>query len=106
MCQADSDAKQPYDGVPVILHGNAEAIVLYNNLDGLSATTFECPWGDDEKAALALRIDWVVREQAPAGFRGDETRERQVLNALYPLLNRDREATQALFNIIKQQPGY
>ena len=99
-------AKQPHDGIPVMLHGNREATVLYNNLDDLPATTFEAPWGDDERAALALRIDWVIREQAPAGFRGDQAREAQVLNALYPLLDRDREATLALFEIIKKQPGY
>jgi type I restriction enzyme R subunit len=29
-----------------------------------------------------------------------------VQNAIYPLLDRDREATQALFDIIKNQPGY
>jgi type I restriction enzyme R subunit len=29
-----------------------------------------------------------------------------VQNAIFPLLNRDREATQALFEIIKNQPGY
>jgi type I restriction enzyme, R subunit len=29
-----------------------------------------------------------------------------VLNALFPVLDRDREATTALFEIIKNQPGY
>jgi type I restriction enzyme R subunit len=29
-----------------------------------------------------------------------------VKNALYPLLERDPEATLALFEIIKNQPGY
>jgi len=29
-----------------------------------------------------------------------------VLNALFPILERDREATRALFEIIKNQPGY
>jgi type I restriction enzyme R subunit len=99
-------AKQPHEGVPVVLHGSPEAIVLYNNIDDIPATTFECPWGDEEKATLALRIDYIVREQAPAGWKGDPTREAQVLNALFPILNRDRGATQALFEIIKKQPGY
>jgi type I restriction enzyme R subunit len=48
----------------------------------------------------------VVRESAPAGWRGDQAREAQVLNALYPFLERDREATRALFEIIKHQSGY
>jgi type I restriction enzyme R subunit len=29
-----------------------------------------------------------------------------VLNALFPLLARDRQATQAIFDIIKNQPDY
>jgi len=29
-----------------------------------------------------------------------------VLNAIFPILSRDREATKALFEIIKKQPGY
>ena len=29
-----------------------------------------------------------------------------MLNALFPIFSRDREATTALFGIIKNQPGY
>ncbi len=36
----------------------------------------------------------------------DQAREAQVLNALFPLLNRNRDATLALFELIKNQPGY
>ena len=99
-------AREPHEGLPVVLHGNREATVIYNNLDDLPATTFESPWGDEERAALALRIDWIIREQAPAGWRGDQAREARVKNALYPELNRDPVATLALFEIIKNQPGY
>lgn len=99
-------AKQPEAGVPAALHGNHEAAVLYNNLGSIPATTFRYPTADEDKAALAARLDWVVRENAPAGWKGDHAREAQVLNALFPLLDRDREATQALFEIIKKQPGY
>ena len=69
---------------------------------------FEYPsLSDDEKRlALALEIDRAVREGAPAGWKGDQAREAQVLNALFPILDRDREATLALFEIIKNQPGY
>jgi type I restriction enzyme, S subunit len=35
-----------------------------------------------------------------------DTREKQVLNALFPIMVRDRVATQAIFDIIKNQPGY
>lgn len=99
-------AKQPGTDVPAPLLGNAEATAIYNNLDSLAATTFKCPTAEEDRAALALKIDLVVRERAPAGWKGDETRERTVQNAIYPLLDRDREATQALFEIIKNRPGY
>jgi type I restriction enzyme, R subunit len=99
-------ARQPEAGVPAVLYGKHEAIVLFNNLDSIAATTFKCPTTDDDKAALALQIDLTVRESAPAGWKGDQAREAQVLNALFPLLTRDREATLALFEIIKNQPGY
>ena len=57
-------------------------------------------------AELALKIDSVMRERAPAGWKGDQAREAQVLNALFPLLNRNREVTLALFELVKNQPGY
>jgi hypothetical protein len=58
------------------------------------------------KVRLAHRIDLTMREHAPAGWKGDETREKQVLNALFPILSRNRQATLAVFEIIKNQPGY
>jgi type I restriction enzyme R subunit len=99
-------SREPEAGVPSKLHGKREAIVLFNNLDSIPASTFECPTDIEDRAELALTIDITIREQAPAGWKGDDTREAQVLNALFPLLNRDREATRALFDIIKEQPGY
>ncbi|WP_310450853.1 hypothetical protein [Sulfuritalea sp.] len=99
-------ARQPEDGIPAVLHGKHEATVLFNNLDSIPATSFRYPTAAEDKAALALKIDLAVRERAPAGWYGDQAREAQVLNALFPLLDRDREATQALFEIIKHQPGY
>ena len=98
-------------GVPAILHGKPEAIVLYGNLaeilaGGASVVREEGPQEQKERAALALKIDQAMREHAPAGWKGDEIREKQVLNALFPIMARDREATQAIFEIIKNQPGY
>jgi type I restriction enzyme R subunit len=98
--------QQPTAGIPAMLHGKSEAIVLFNNLSSISTTIFQCPADEDEKAALALEIDLAMRERAPAGWKGDETREKQVLNALFPLMSRDRTATQAIFEIIKHQGGY
>jgi type I restriction enzyme, R subunit len=98
--------KQPGADLPAALHGNVEAATIYNNLDSIPAATFKYPTDEEHRATLALQIDRVVRERAPAGWKGDETRERTVQNAIFPLLGRDREATQALFNIIKNQSGY
>ena len=98
--------RQPEAGIPASLHGEHEASVLFNHLGSIAASSFKCPPSAADKAALALRIDDAVREHAPAGWKGDQTREAQVLNALAPLLDSDREATLALFEIIKNQPGY
>jgi type I restriction enzyme R subunit len=107
-------AKQPEGNVPAALHGRREATVIYNNLPRIlaagragAAGVAEIPddYGDD-LVKLALEIDRVMRERAPAGWKGDQAREAQVLNALFPLLDRDREATLALFELIKNQPGY
>ena len=61
---------------------------------------------EGRRVKLALEIDRTMRERAPAGWRGDQAREAQVLNALFPLLNRDRDATRELFELVKNQPGY
>jgi len=107
-------AKQPEEGVPAALHGKRQATVIYNNLPRIltegrasadRVAEHHAEYGD-ERLRLALEIDRVMRERAPAGWKGDQAREAQVLNALFPLLNRDREATLALFELVKNQPGY
>jgi type I restriction enzyme, R subunit len=97
---------------PTALKGHPLAIVLFNNLapilqaDSSPQVVREPSPGETQRLVeLALKIDRAMREQAPAGWKGDETREKQVLNALFPLLNRDRRATTAVFEIIKNQPG-
>jgi len=98
--------KDAIAGIPAALHGKHEAIVLYNNLGSIPSMIFQCPADDDGKAKLALELDQAMREKAPAGWKGDDTREKQVLNTLFPIISRDRVATQAIFEIIKKQPGY
>ena len=93
-------------GVPAVLTASPEAIVLFNNLASIPATTFQCPPDDDGKAKLALEIDGPCARRLRQGGRGDDTREKQVLNALFPIMSNDREATLAIFEIIKNQPGY
>lgn len=106
-------AKQQHEGVPAELHGNRQAIVIFNNLPGILAaggkpSKVAEPQPDElqQRAKLALEIDRTMRESAPSGWKGDPAREAQVLNALFPLLGRNREATMALFELVKNQPGY
>ena len=105
--------KQFDDGVPAALHGRREATVIYNNLpqilaagraraDGVAESPAE--YGD-ERLRLALEIDRVMREQAPAGWKGDQAREAQVLNALFPLLDRNREATRRIVRTRQESAG-
>jgi type I restriction enzyme R subunit len=99
--------------VPSKLQGKTEAIIIYNNLpDILSNATYpiiaaepEVDYGD-KLAHLSLEIDRAMRELAPAGWRGDDTREKQVLNALFPIMQRDRIVTSALFDLLKNMKGY
>ena len=98
--------KDTTDGVPAVLHGKPRAIVLFTNLDRIPAECFQCPVDEDEKAMLAIELDTAMLEHAPAGWLGDDTREKQVLNALFPIMSRDRTATLAIFEIIKHQRGY
>ena len=98
-------------GVPAVLHGHPQAIVLYRNLPvlppgGMLMAAEERADEREARATLALKIDQAMRERAPAGWKGDAAREAQVLNALFPIMGRDREATRAIFEVIKQQAGY
>ena len=104
-----SDSNQ----LPVALRGNKEAAVLYNNLpDVLAAATEDnmaaepSPVYGDECLNCALRLDKAIREKAPAGWKGDPAREAQVLNAIFPIMKKNKAATLAIFEIIKNQPGY
>ncbi len=107
-------AKESEAGVPAALHGKREAIVIYNNLPRILAAGHDRgdrvaeprPDYGGERVQLALEIDQIIRERAPAGWKGDPPREAQVLNALFPLFNRDRGVTLALFELVKNQPGY
>ena len=104
---------QSHEGIPAALHGKQGAIAVYNNLSDILSAHISADgileeagqYGDD-RLVLTLEIDKAMREQAPADWKGDDTREKAVLNALFPLMNRDREATMALFEIIKGQSDY
>lgn len=104
---------QGQDTVPPELVGNREALVIYNNLPDIlaasdSTATVAEPIADyhNPHLRMALDIDRAMREKAPADWRGDPARESQVLNALFPIMGRDRQATTELFKLIKNQAGY
>jgi type I restriction enzyme R subunit len=104
--------KEATGGAPAILHGRPEAIVIFNNLPAILSPAPQAMVADpnaedvERYAALALEIDRTMRERAPAGWKGDDAREKQVLNALFPVMGRDRAATQAIFDLLKHQSGY
>ena len=76
---------QTRGGVPAVLNGKPVAIVLFNNLGSIPVDDISLPAREDERAALALElIESCAR--APAGWKGDDIREKQVLNALFPTL--------------------
>ena len=92
--------------IPKELQGNIEATIIYNNLTTLNKTIFNLPESDADRAELAKKIDLTIKDNAPSGWRGDQARESQILNAIFPILEKDREATQSLFEIIKNQTRY
>ncbi|MGY1490079.1 type I restriction endonuclease subunit R [Methylobacillus pratensis] len=109
-------AKQHDIDEPAMLHGNAGALVIYRNLpDIISGDVLpntdgvvkepQAEYGDP-LALLALKIDRLMRDEAPAGWRGDQAKERIVQNFLHPLTGRNREATLKLFDLLRNQPGY
>ena len=104
---------QNTSSVPSKLQGKSEAIIIFNNLPDilsqaaspLFAAEPQVEYGE-KLIHLALEIDSVMREMAPAGWRGDDIREKQVLNALFPVMQRDRVATMTLFELLKNMKGY
>ncbi len=101
------------DEVPTELIGKREALILYKNLPALIADEENENKVADQKGgyidplvSLALRIDTAMREQAPANWKGDEVKERQVKNTLYSILGKDKDATVAVFDLLKNMDGY
>jgi len=102
------------EAVPPELVNRREAQVIYHNLPDILAASRPTAevrdpaanYNSTSRLETALAIDRTMRERAPAGWRGDDARERQVLNALFPILGRNRQATLAVFELIKNQPGY
>lgn len=106
--------KKSVDGIPAKLHGKPGAIVIFNNLPSILSQGMppvvkeESPYEVQDRAALALQIDRTLQEHAPDNWKEDSEgpRGKQVLNVLYELMKPNRQATQALFDIIKHSPHY
>ncbi|VVE10285.1 Type-1 restriction enzyme R protein [Pandoraea communis] len=109
-------AKQHDIDEPAMLRGNAGALVIYRNLPDIISGdvlpnadgVIKEPQADygDPLALMALKIDRLMCDEAPAGWRGDEAKERIVQNFLHPLTGKNREATLKLFDLLRNQPGY
>jgi type I restriction enzyme R subunit len=104
--------ESPDGNLPPELHGKREASVIYRNLPEVLRPRGESATADDggplsgDKLSLAIAIDRAMREDAPAGWKGAQAKEAEVKNVLYRLTGQDREATQRLFELVKNQPGY
>lgn len=101
--------------LPAELRGKPEVAVIYRNLEDILAQgnpshfvqAADVEYVDDRlRLRLAFELDKAIREHAPANWKGDDAKEKYVLNALFPIMSRDRVATQAIFEIIKNQPAY
>lgn len=84
---------------------------LYDNLlpqGGAKEDPVE--YGSTETARLALelalKIDAVVKQVRPAGWRGLKARENVIKEALMPLLNHDAAEVERIFAILRNQKEY
>ncbi|NMG16918.1 type I restriction endonuclease subunit R [Aromatoleum bremense] len=85
-------------------------LALYNNLKdhapANNAAQCRASYGDQDPAlGLALRIDEVVKQKRPDGWRGVSAREQMVKQALYEVL-RDIDVVNRLYPIIFAQKEY
>lgn len=107
------DGKQSDDDEPEELRGRSAALVIYRNLPGIFGDMVLTNKAQEQQgsygnslASLASQIDRAMRERAPEGWRGDEVKERTVKGFLYPLMGRNREATEELFELLKNRSEY
>ena len=102
-------AKSAGADLPPELVDRPGARFLYRNLpqlfDANHAIAEPGADGSSGYLALSLSIDLALRENAPAGWRGDQPKEAQVKNVLFPLLHHNREQTIAVFELIKNSQG-
>jgi type I restriction enzyme R subunit len=107
------DRTQSNNALPAPLIGKPEAAVLFNNLPSILAADIlnnvaEEPTAmlNDEIMILAIKLDKALKTETQSGWRGDQAKESVVLNTIHRTLGHSREATQAVFDIVKNLPGY
>ena len=99
--------------MPELLAGKPGALVIYRNLPDILPTEEVVGEAADpaeeyieHMMQLALKIDRAMIEGAPADWRADGVKQRTVQNLLYPLLDKDADATLKLFELLKNQSAY
>ncbi len=99
------------DDVPEVLKRSKAVRAIYNNLlDKTGDNPSESPAAystDKEKALQRARdIDAEVRRVKRSDFRGNQAKENEIKEAIYPLLGDDIDEVNRIFEIIKQQGEY
>jgi type I restriction enzyme R subunit len=107
------DRSRPNDSVPAPLIGKPEAAVLFNNLPSILETDLlnnvdeeSTVLLDDEIMTLAIKLDNALKTETQSGWRGDQAKESVVLNTIHRTLGKSREVTKAVFDLVKNLPGY
>ena len=87
-----SQVERPdHAGVPASIN-TAGWRALYNNLG--------------ENADLAMAVDQIIRETRQSDWRGNQARERMIMQALLPILDDDIGEVERLFPIVVAQTEY
>ena len=101
------------DDTPAQLKASPALRALYSNLkddlsgaSGVAESRGVYMVDGDPVLKLALDIDETVRRTRPDGWRGIQTRENVIKQALLPLLGNDVDEVERIFLIIKQQNEY
>lgn len=97
------------DDTPVALDTKGK-LALYSNLKehvpANTAASDPVPYVEQDAAlAMALKIDTVVKQSRPDGWRGVQAKENVIKMALYGVLN-DVAEVERIFQIIFAQPEY
>ena len=97
------------DDIPEVLRESPALRAIYNNLESFAEQQVAEGRGQyrkDQLLELAVKIDETVRKEKPDNFRGNDAKERKIMQALLPLLHQNVEEVIRIFDIIKKQAEY